>query len=303
MRIEKKEIKGIEVIDVCDEKDNLILRVAPKHGTKVMQLNFIHENERNPVIWPVALDEIEESYIYGKNDILFPFPNRLEDGTYQYLGSTYQFPINEEKNNNTIHGFLRERSFDLLGSNWGEETAELLFGYTFEGEACFPFPFKITILYTVGTQSFNVSFSITNTGTTAMPFGLGWHPYLMCSEESEVKLPPSKVHLVNQRYLPNGATQSLDDEVFNPNHIFFDATLELNDGELPFYELVNSKNSILIRASKEFGFLQLYTPPGKSTVAIEPMTCGVNSFNTEQGLVHLQPNALFEADIEIALKN
>ena len=45
----------------------------------------------------------------------------------------------------------------------------------------------------------------------------------------------------------------------------------------------------------KFNFLQVFTPPYGTSVALEPMTCNVDAFNNGEGLVTLAPGATLEA--------
>ena len=40
-----------------------------------------------------------------QGQMLIPFPNRIEAGTYTFEGVTYELPIDEHERNNAIHGY------------------------------------------------------------------------------------------------------------------------------------------------------------------------------------------------------
>src|SRR5262249_17615774 len=39
--------------------------------------------------------------------VLIPWPNRLQDGSYEFDGRRYQLPLNEPERRNAIHGLVR----------------------------------------------------------------------------------------------------------------------------------------------------------------------------------------------------
>ena len=49
-------------------------------------------------------DEMSSS---GRGQALIPWPNRLEDGSYEFNGRRYQPPLNEPEHRNAIHGLVR----------------------------------------------------------------------------------------------------------------------------------------------------------------------------------------------------
>ncbi|MFT4738909.1 MAG: galactose mutarotase-like enzyme [Cyclobacteriaceae bacterium] len=49
----------------------------------------------------------------ARSAILFPSPNRPEEGVYYFQGKKHEFPINEPSNNNSLHGFVKDQFFCL----------------------------------------------------------------------------------------------------------------------------------------------------------------------------------------------
>ena len=43
----------------------------------------------------------------GRGQVLAPWPNRLEDATYELDGRRHQLPLNERETGNAIHGLVR----------------------------------------------------------------------------------------------------------------------------------------------------------------------------------------------------
>jgi aldose 1-epimerase len=49
-------------------------------------------------------DEMSSS---GRGQVLIPWPNRLEGGSYEFDGKHHQLPLNEPERRNAIHGLVR----------------------------------------------------------------------------------------------------------------------------------------------------------------------------------------------------
>jgi aldose 1-epimerase len=278
------------------------------HGNKVTRAQFDSANYMEIVHQGATLNELRlsnHSIIWGydlanesvpegsKSSILFPFPNRLCDGEYQFEGVKYHFPINEPANHNALHGFLHDCHFELSEEKIFENQIDLSFVYRYEGQKhFFPFPFEFIADYKIHhNHSLYCEFEVRNTGDSKIPVGFGWHPYFLLNPKKvQLQLPRVKQVLMDQRQLPTGVRidyheykeQSLvgerrhDDcfEVLKPGPVYLSG--EEFDLELNFSE--NNR------------FLQLFTPREENTIAVEPMSCNVNALNNRQGLIILNPD-------------
>jgi aldose 1-epimerase len=46
----------------------------------------------------------EEMAVAGRGQVLMPWPNRLEDGAYEFAGTWHHLPLNERGTRSAIHG-------------------------------------------------------------------------------------------------------------------------------------------------------------------------------------------------------
>ena len=51
-----------------------------------------------------SADEMSSS---GRGQVLIPWPNRLQDGSYEFDKRHHQLPLNEPERRNAIHGLVR----------------------------------------------------------------------------------------------------------------------------------------------------------------------------------------------------
>lgn len=229
-----------------------------------------------------------------ENAWLFPFPNRLKNGRFEFEGKEYQFPLNDDDQRpNALHGFINNKHFSLV--NHSEKSCELIFNY--KGElAYYPFPCTIKIRYELIENGLNTEVIIENKGTTQMPFGLGWHPYFDINEGVDLvklKMPCSAIIELDESGIPKGsehpsycfeelsslAKRNLDD-CFRVSHSGKNITeVQFSTGE-----------TLQVWQKEEYPFIQVYTHPERRSLAVEPMSCGVNALNTYDGLTVLAPN-------------
>src|SRR5262249_47184410 len=84
--------------------------------------------------------------------ILFPFPNRIRDGRFQWEGKAFQLPLNDSTKQNAIHGFACRRPWRLVaqgadttaawvtGEFWGSKDAP-------ETRSLWPADYRIRVTY------------------------------------------------------------------------------------------------------------------------------------------------------------
>jgi len=149
---------------------------------------------------------------------------------------------------------------------------------------------------------------VTNIGSSPMPYGHGWHPYFKLGshkiDELMLQFPADKNYKVDKRNIPTGETV--------PYHKFNTlapvGTTKLDDcfilsAEKSVAETIitdgSGNNGYRIwqeNGKNNYNFLQIYTPPHRMSIAIEPMTCAPNAFNNKNGLIVIPPGNTISID-------
>ena len=52
----------------------------------------------------------------------------------------------------------------------------------------------------------------------------------------------------------------------------------------------------------KYNYVQVFIPPSRKSIAIEPMTCNINAFNNGEGLIILKPKSTFNATYGVRLE-
>lgn len=237
---------------------------------------------------------------------LIPFPNRVRNGKFSFEGRGYQLPLNKPLENNAIHGFIWNRKFAM------EETeGSVILSHDFKGDfPGFPFSFLTRIQYDLSASKCAVKISVSNTGEIAMPLGIGWHPYFRLQKqinELYLQLPACKHLVADGRMIPTGrknAFSAFQNQQLIGNKTFDDAFEFM--GKQNFYETCltdkASGRTIIVEQDAGFKYLQAYTPPDRNSIALEPMTCPANAFNSGEGLIKLLPGETYSGVINILLR-
>lgn len=247
--------------------------------------------------------------------LLYPFPSRVFQGIYRFEGLAYALPMNETMRNNALHGFVHPRQFRVTRQETTPRHALLAIVYDYAGDVPgYPFPFSLTITYVLSAQGLTLAFEALNTGTTRSPAAFGWHPYFTLNntdtDELTLTLPTQTVVTLNEHMIANGHQPAPPDRL---------GTFSLREVELDtpwvaeFSEVDGTKQaktvlawpseavSLEITQSDSLGYVVVYTPSRRDSVAIEPQTANVNAFNNGEGLTVLNPGDTLSGRIDVQL--
>ncbi len=148
---------------------------------------------------------VDEMATAGRGQVLIPWPNRLQDGSYEFDGSSHQLPLNEPEHSNAIHGFVRWTAWHL------NERAgnRVVLGHVVHPRPGYPFTLALRIEYSVSEDGLAVRTTATNVGTDACPYGCGAHPYLTVGTDTVdavvLGAPARTVLHADARGIPNSA--------------------------------------------------------------------------------------------------
>jgi aldose 1-epimerase len=279
------------------------LAVVPQRGACLLSLKFSGKEVLDGYQTPEELEALD----WGKSIVLFPFPNRLRDGKYTHDGKTYQFDCNNPETGNAIHGFGSETTMKLEKVGTYADWAYLHCTFEHDGitnplHKAYPFRFSFQISFVFKRSTLGINMSITNRENDPIPVGLGWHPYFKTSEnigDVFLQLPKSQRISIDSRMLPTGEKlpfwdfqklEKIGDKNFDTAFFLTDpdennsakvALIAENFGKLTYWQEMGTA---------KWNFLQVFTPPNRQSIALEPMTCNVDAFNNGDGLVLLPPD-------------
>ena len=122
-------------------------------------------------------DEMSSS---GRGQVLIPWPNRLQDGSYEFDGRRHQLPLNEPQHRNAIHGLVRWAAWTVAE----REPHRAVMEHVLYPQPGYPFSLRISIEYALSDSGLRVRTTATNLGTDPCPYGSGAHPYLTLGTET-----------------------------------------------------------------------------------------------------------------------
>lgn len=290
-----------------DQKEEVGFALCPEKGMSLLDLNF----SGNQVLDGFSTSQELADLSWMKNTLLFPFPNRLKKGAFSYKKNDYQFPINDTEFGHAIHGFIAQQTFEIIELADEDDVASItgLYEHPSNGFDYFPFPFRMEVKYSIDkNEVFTIEFKVHNLSDDKIPMGFGWHPYFRLDkkvEDTRLKMPEVEWVELDKKRIPTGKRKPYSE--FQKYHKLKDT--ELDD----CFEITENGSSVVTKIKGEqgkifleqpigegqFNFLQVFTPPKRKSIAIEPMTCNVDAFNNKDGLIRLMPGEEWRSWIRV----
>lgn len=269
------------------------------------------ECEDRALVVPFEADEVRPQ---SRGALLAPWPNRIADGRYTFDGTSHQLALSEPARRNAIHGLVGWLSF--AATTHTPDRLELSTHIT--AQPGYPFQVRVTVEFVLDAHGLTQSVTGTNLGVDPAPWGVGFHPYLVAdgtpagrAEANPINgwtlsLPAQAMLRASEdRLLPLGI-ESLD---AHPAHDFragrpigatrFDHAftgLGDADGETRIELRAPSGIGVGMAWGSELPWVQVYSSDGvagspthRHGLAVEPMTCPPDAFNSGTDLVTLRP--------------
>ena len=242
----------------------------------------------------------------GRGQVLLPWPNRIAGGTYTFAGRINQLALGEPRHGNASHGLTRWQPWRLV-----EQAADrVTLALTVFPQSGYPFALALELAYHLSDAGLSVRTTARNVGATALPYGAGHHPYFTVGtptiDDALLRLPATTRLLTDDRLIPIGR------EAVAGTPFDFRAPRRIGDLSLDtcFADLLPDTDGltriVLARADgaprltltldAAYRFAQVYSGDNlpdpaarRRGLAIEPMTCPANAFNSGEGLLILQP--------------
>ena len=245
----------------------------------------------------------------GRGQVLIPWPNRIEDGLYEFDGRRNQLPLSQVGERNAIHGLLRWVPWRI-----GEREADrVAMTYTVHPQPGYPFRLAVRVEYVLTEKGLRVTVTALNEGSEPSPYGAGAHPYLRLDtatvDSLRLRLPARTVLESDDRGIPTGRTavagtefdfqreRAIGETVLD--HCFTD--LERGIGGIARVELESPRgDGVTLWVDEGYPYLMLFTGDplpdvARRSLAVEPMTCPPNAFRTGEAVARLEPGESFSS--------
>lgn len=260
------------------------------------------EHAGTPLVTTFHADQLPE---HGTGQLLTPWPNRVDGGSYTFDGARQQLDLSEPTLGNAIHGLTRWIPWTRVSHDRSEVTLRSVP----HGQQGYPFAVQVDATYRVDAESgLHVTIIAANKGSRPAPWGAGQHPYLAVAtatvDDCLLSLPADRWLPVDGRGIPSDAPRDVAGTDFDfrsarkvgdtkLDHAFTSLCREA-DG-LAWVRLEVGGAGTALWADAGVRWLQVFTGDPlepeyrRAALAVEPMTCPPNAFVSGEDLLVLQP--------------
>jgi galactose mutarotase-like enzyme len=259
---------------------NAIATIAPQRGA--IACTFQVGNTRVLFMDDETLRDPTKN-VRGGVPVLFPTPGKLVDDKWSYGGQSGSMKQ---------HGFARNQAWRV--TEQGAANAVLTLESSAETRAQFPWDFAFDMTFLVRGQTLRLEQKITNHSATAMPYGVGFHPYFQVAEADKGK---TKITTGAKKAFDNVTKKTID--LNGIDLVQKEVDLHLLDHGSTECSLVHPGGTVTLRGSAEYTHWVVWTLAGRDFVCLEPWTCPGNAINTGDRLLTLAPKATRTLSLDI----
>ena len=270
-------------------------------GLSVDSFNLIEPNTR-------------EGLYAGK--ILAPWPNRIKDGKYSFNKKDYQLPINEVSKNNSLHGLIANSLWEITFQN----QSKVILEYLLDQSAIYPGKLQLQVTYEIIEQGVEITVLSENIGEVSAPYGVSIHTYLVSgapikNNELNLQIPADQFLEVDAERLLPIKLQPVAGTNFDFIHskkisdLFIDHAFKYSSNYSRSISLLNTEGQgVEMIFDDRSKWIQIHTADrdlqgdSRMAVAIEPMTCPPDAFNSGIDLIVLEPGKKHEYKLKIKRK-
>lgn len=255
-----------------------------------------------------ALDELCTG---GRGQLLVPWPNRVRAGRYSFGGQSHQLALTEAAQGNAIHGLTRFAPWTVDD----RDASRLRLVHTVHPQPGYPFGLAASVDYELSETGLEVTVAVRNRCEVTAPVGIGAHPYLRAGagtvDEWALHLPAAHRLLTDAQQIPTAAEPVAGTAYdFGTPRLVGTARLDTAYTELERDAAGNCRvelraadgSGVALVAGPEISHLMAFTGDTladagqrRRGLAVEPMTCAPNAFNSDEGLRELAPGGVLRA--------
>jgi aldose 1-epimerase len=212
---------------------------------------------------------------------LVPYSNRIRAGRFSFRGRDIRLPLNRPPERHSIHGLGWPMAWRSLDARGHEATLE------FRHDAgAWPWAFRATQHFVLEPSRLTVTLALTSESDSAMPAGLGWHPYFPRTPRTRLTADVQAIWLTDDEVMPT-TLEAPRPEADLSRGVLVDA-VPLDNCFAGWrrhasIEWPEAGTRLVMTAESPLDFLVVYTPRGRPYFGAEPVSHVTDAFNLAAG--------------------
>lgn len=313
--IKEKTFGRHTLIQLSDNTDNCHACIIPSCGALLNNMVVSTHSGLTDIIngFKNESDLDENLSKTFKGTILSPWINRIDKARFTFNQKQYEVDKVWKEKDWALHGYLYNQAFRVVSGQVTNEAAVLVLKNNYTGDKPgFHFTFETTVTYALYSSNHLTCISQTNnTGNEPMPFSFGWHPWFFNNaiiNDLELMFPCEYKVEVNDNLIPTGERIAYHefDSLKKIGTDEFDTCFRLKgfsepagvfnpQNEIAVVTAIDNAQRIKVQlwmdtGTNKYNYLQVYIPPQRDTIALEPMTSWPDAFNNNNDLIVIKPH-------------
>ena len=299
--IRHSQEQGFDLVHLHDDESGTVATILPGYGAILHGLTVrLHNGGFINVIDSYAnLSELQAQISRSyKGCKLSPWPCRIRNGKYRLESKDYQFS-HLFGDGTAIHGLLFDKPFPVTEESATDHSATVVLQHAYKkDDPGYPFEYDCQVRYILHAEgALEIITTVTNLDKTVIPISDGWHPYFQLGgkidgwklqfhsaaivEFDAQLVPTGKLIQYNEFETSRAIGDTALDNCFSLKPDLVSAACEIFQPETGL--------SISFFPDSSYPYLQIYTPPSRTSIAIENLSGAPDCFNNKMGLTLLQP--------------
>lgn len=239
--------------------------------------------------------------------VMFPWVNRIGGDHWSLDGEPVPLDLSGPLTH--LHGQVADAEFEVRERG----VDRVVFAFTLEPGEFYPRRVEAVVSYLAlsdgegdgGGESLEISIEAINLETERHAYvTTGTHPYFLnpfggTINEMTLECAQAEEFAVDERYIPTGLVGVKREHDFRRAREIGDAVMDwgfvLESGADPAARLSVKNFELTIHPVENCGYMQIYIPPHRREIALEPQSGGADAFRVpEYGLKRLAPGGRFE---------
>ena len=281
---------------------NALLEIIPEVGGSITRYCLVTEEQTLNFLRPAIQSG------FAKHDPremasfpLIPFSNRIRNGHFKFQGREIKLPLNFYPEVHSIHGHGWKVPWTVTEKSENKATIE----YQFLPDE-WPFSYLARQVFDLEASSLTVTLQINNTGNSAMPVGMGLHPYFVRTPQASITAKTEKMWINDAETMPLRLESVPETKLLNQGLSVTQNALDnlftgWNREVLISWPEWNANLRII--ADAPLDFMVIYTPTNADFFCVEPVSNVTDAFNMlargefGHGTKTLLPRELLEGKI------